>query len=251
MRTKFGETRSVIHKKHALMSPDSYELTPAPSWPGSDVMFVITPDMGAQFTEYIVTMPKGAIGKNPLPGAERFFMVLDGEVRLQMDDGDTHSLTPECYALVPAETEHEIEASAASRLVVLERFYEPLDDLDLPELVVGKVSDRPKERMTDDGLLEVQKLIPADVKFDCAVNVMEFKPGGSLPRVETHYVEHGLLMLNGGGVYRLDDDWYPVCAGDVIWMGPYCEQWFGAIGTESARYLIYKNWNRDPLIGAM
>jgi (S)-ureidoglycine aminohydrolase len=67
--------------------------------------------------------------------------------------------------------------------------------------------------------------------------------------VETHFVEHGLLMLDGGGVYRLDDNWYPVAAGDVIWMGPYCPQWFGALGATPARYLIYKNWNRDPLAG--
>jgi (S)-ureidoglycine aminohydrolase len=55
-------------------------------------------------------------------------------------------------------------------------------------------------------------------------------------------MEHGLLMLDGGGVYRLDESWYSVSAGDVIWIGPFCPQWFGAIGRQNARYLIYKNW---------
>ncbi len=65
--------------------------------------------------------------------------------------------------------------------------------------------------------------------------------------VESHVMEHGLLMLSGGGIYRLGEHWYPVKAGDFIWMAPYCPQWFGALGKTAARYLIYKDWNRHPL----
>ena len=54
-------------------------------------------------------------------------------------------------------------------------------------------------------------------------------------------------MLEGGGIYRLGDSWYPVTAGDFIWMAPWCPQWFGAIGKVPAKYLIYKDWNRHPL----
>jgi len=100
--------------------------------------------------------------------------------------------------------------------------------------------------MKGDNMLMLQKLLPADQSYDCEVNVMNFSPGASLPYVETHFMEHGLLMLDGGGIYRLDTSWYSVEAGDVIWMGPFSAQWFGAIGRTNARYLIYKNWNRDP-----
>jgi (S)-ureidoglycine aminohydrolase len=54
-------------------------------------------------------------------------------------------------------------------------------------------------------------------------------------------------MLEGGGIYRLGDAWYPVTAGDFIWMAPFCPQWFGALGKRPAKYLIYKDWNRHPL----
>ncbi len=60
-------------------------------------------------------------------------------------------------------------------------------------------------------------------------------------------MEHGLLMLEGGGIYRLGDNWYPVQAGDFIWMRAFCPQWFGALGKTRAKYLIYKDWNRSPL----
>jgi (S)-ureidoglycine aminohydrolase len=60
-------------------------------------------------------------------------------------------------------------------------------------------------------------------------------------------MEHGLLMLDGTGVYRLDDDWFPVQAGDVIWMASFCPQWFVAMGKQPARYLYYKDIHRDRL----
>ncbi|MFM8365021.1 MAG: cupin domain-containing protein, partial [Verrucomicrobiota bacterium] len=66
--------------------------------------------------------------------------------------------------------------------------------------------------------------------------------------VEHHIMEHGLIMLAGQGVYRLEDEWYPVREGDVIWMAPYCPQWFVAMGDAPASYLYYKNVNRLPAL---
>lgn len=219
-----------------------------PNWPGSKIVVVISPQMGAQFSQFLAEMPEGAAADAPGKGIERFFYVLEGTVSLRIG-AEVHRLAAEAYALVPAGLEHEIKAIDAARLVVLEKIFVPLAGAAHPELVVGTVAVQPKRSMSDDGLLGVRKLLPSDERFDCEVNVMEFQPGGSLPYVETHFVEHGLLMLGGGGVYRLDDAWYSVAEGDVIWMGPYCSQWFGALGREPSRYLIYKNWNRDPMAG--
>ena len=38
-----------------------------------------------------------------------------------------------------------------------------------------------------------------------------------------------------------------VQSGDVIWMAPYCAQWFVAMGKSPARYLYYKDVNRPAL----
>src|SRR5271157_265802 len=109
-----------------------------------------------------------------------------------------------------------------------------------------KVASHP---LGDDPGLQVKCLLPDEVSFDFAVNTMVYQPGAALSMVEMHVMEHGLLMLEGGGIYRLGDCWYPVIAGDFIWMGPWCPQWFGAIGKVPAKYLIYKDWNRHPLAG--
>ncbi len=64
---------------------------------------------------------------------------------------------------------------------------------------------------------------------------MCYQPGAALALVEIHVMEHGLLMLQGGGIYRLGNSWYPVQTGDFIWMAPYCPQWFGALGKTSGK----------------
>jgi (S)-ureidoglycine aminohydrolase len=73
---------------------------------------------------------------------------------------------------------------------------------------------------------------------------MTFQPGATLPMVEVHVMEHGLLMLAGAGIYRLGNNWYSVAEGDFIWMAPYLPQWYGALGKTPTKYLIYKDWNR-------
>jgi (S)-ureidoglycine aminohydrolase len=80
-----------------------------------------------------------------------------------------------------------------------------------------------------------------------AVNIFTYDPGATLPFVETHIMEHGLLMLSGCGIYRLDADRHRVAAGDVIWMASYCPQWFIAQGKTPSSYIYYKDVNRAPL----
>ena len=92
----------------------------------------------------------------------------------------------------------------------------------------------------------LQTLLPVDPRFDLAMNIFTYRPGATLPFVETHIMEHGLLMLAGQGVYRLEDSYYPVQAGDAIWMAPYCPQWFVAMGDAPASYLYYKDIHRLP-----
>jgi quercetin dioxygenase-like cupin family protein len=102
-------------------------------------------------------------------------------------------------------------------------------------------------RLGDDPWLQVKCLLPDTMQFDFAVNTMTYHPGAALSMVEAHWMEHGLLMLEGGGIYRLGDAWYPGTAGEFIWMAPWCPQWFGAIGKTPAKYILYKDWNRHLL----
>ena len=245
LRKQFGETRSTFQDNHALISPDSFERTTLPNWPGIDIIFVITPQMGARFSMYLAEMPDSSIGQKPFSGLERFIFVLSGSITLQVGD-HSHEINVEGYAFIPADQFHSIKANGETRIVVLEKVYSELENHSQPSVYVGDTKEVPMVPMKGDDRLMLSKLVPEELSFDCEINVMDFSPGASLPYVETHFMEHGLLFLDGGGVYRLDDCWYSVAEGDFIWMGPFCPQWFGAIGRTNTRYLIYKNWNRDP-----
>jgi (S)-ureidoglycine aminohydrolase len=133
---------------------------------------------------------------------------------------------------------------------VIEKAYIPSSAANASGVIVGSEDSIPSTPLDDDSCLQVKHLLPDNLSFDFAVNTMTYQPGAALSMVEMHVMEHGLVMLEGGGIYRLADAWYPVTAGDFIWMGPWCPQWFGAIGRVSAKYLIYKDWNRHPLAGS-
>jgi (S)-ureidoglycine aminohydrolase len=141
-------------------------------------------------------------------------------------------------------------AGKASRVAVVEKTYQALASVKPPTPILSSEDAITSHALGDGPDLQVKCLLPDTMSFDFAVNTMVYQPGAALSMVEMHVMEHGLLMLEGGGIYRLGDAWYPVTAGDFIWMGPWCPQWFGAIGKVPAKYLIYKDWNRHPLAGA-
>ena len=132
---------------------------------------------------------------------------------------------------------------------MIEKAYIPNLTANGSGVIVGTEDSIPSTPLDGDPSLQVKHLLPDTQAFDFAVNTMTYQPGAALSMVEMHVMEHGLVMLEGGGIYRLADAWYPVTAGDFIWMGPWCPQWFGAIGKVPAKYLIYKDWNRHPLAG--
>lgn len=55
---------------------------------------------------------------------------------------------------------------------------------------------------------------PSGVRYDMHLNILTFEPGAVIPLMETHIMEHGLYSLGGKAVYRLNQDWVEVEAGD-------------------------------------
>jgi (S)-ureidoglycine aminohydrolase len=85
---------------------------------------------------------------------------------------------------------------------------------------------------------------PTDLSHDAHVNIVTFQPGGVIPFEETHVMEHGLYVLEGKAVYKLNRDWVEVEAGDFMWLRAYCPQACYAAGPGPFRYLLYKDVNR-------
>jgi (S)-ureidoglycine aminohydrolase len=243
----FGTTRSQTRRSHALIAPDSFVTADLPGWERSQGIILIAPRMGARFSQYLALMEPGASAGQPLPGVERVLYVLEGQVDLTVPGSSARSLGPGAFAFCPPSTHVAVRATARSRLNVFEKRYVIRPNFAIPDPVIGDEREIAGTPFMGDADAMLKVLLPPDPRFDLAVNVFTFRPGTTLPMVEVHVMEHGLLMLEGQGVYRLGDDWYPVKKGDVIWMAPFCLQWFVAMGKGPASYLYYKDVNRDPL----
>src|SRR5207245_9357648 len=147
-------------------------------------------------------------------------------------------------AYLPESFEHRLVATETSRVAVIEKPYQALDSGRPPRPIVSSEEAVFSHPLEDDPDLQVRCLLPDEMSFDFAVNTMVYQPGAALSMVEMHVMEHGLMMLEGGGIYRLDNSWYSVTAGDFIWMGHWFPQWFAAIGHESAKWITYKHGKR-------
>jgi (S)-ureidoglycine aminohydrolase len=239
-----GQTRSSNRADHLLLTPDTFVRTALPGMKGCTGVVHVGPAFGAAFTQYTAEFEAG--GELGEVEAQRFVYVLEGTVEFETK-GKKADLGARGYAFVPQGTEHRVTAARPSRVAVFEKTYQPLESAKPPAAIVSSEDSVVPTPLGGDPDLQVKCLLPDTPSFDFAVNTMVYQPGAALSMVEMHVMEHGMLMLEGGGIYRLGDSWYPVAAGDFIWMGPWCPQWFGAIGKVPAKYLIYKDWNRHPL----
>ena len=241
---RLGQTRSSQQHNHVLLTPDTFVRTTLPGMKACAAIVHAGPALGARFVQYTAEFESGGeLGPTP---AQRFLFVLEGQLRLEVD-GRQSDLGISGYAYLPEGVSHRIVATSQSRAAVIEKRYQTLASVESPRVLIFSEDAVSPHALGDDESLQVKCLLPDKMDFDFAVNTMVYQPGAALSMVEMHVMEHGLLMLEGGGIYRLGDSWYPVTAGDFIWMAPWCPQWFGAIGKVAAKYLIYKDWNRHPL----
>lgn len=239
-----GHTRSARRADHLLLTPDTFVRAPLPGMKKCTAIIHAGPAIGAAFTQYTAEYEAG--GELGATDAQRFVYVIEGSVKIETK-GKKGELGPRGYAFVPQGAAHKVTASAKGRAAVIEKAYRALEGVKAPAAILSSEDAVTSTALGGDEDLQVKCLLPDVPAHDFAVNTMVYQPGAGLSMVEMHVMEHGLLMLEGGGIYRLGDSWYPVTAGDFIWMGPWCPQWFGAIGKVPAKYLIYKDWNRHPL----
>jgi (S)-ureidoglycine aminohydrolase len=243
----FGTTRSRVRRSHALIAPDSFVRSDLPGWELSRGIILISPRMGARFVQYLAIMEPGGSAGPAAPGIERVLYVLEGEVALTFPGAGACTLVAGGFAYCPPGLATALRARAPSRLNVFEKRYVARPGIPVPEPLCGDEREVAGVPFLGDPDAVLKVLLPDDARFDLAVNVFTYQAGATLPMVEVHVMEHGLLMLEGQGIYRLNDEWHPVRQGDVIWMAPFCPQWFVAMGKGPARYLYYKDVNRDPL----
>lgn len=207
----------------------------------------------------------------PDPMAQGVVFVVDGAVRLKVDSisrkaapGFTASrsagfkpidrvLEAGGYAYLPAGCNWSLanEGEEPATFHWIRKAYEAVEGMDPPLPFVTSDQDQPIQWMPDtqERWGTTRFVDPDDLAHDMHVTIVTFEPGGTIPFEETHVMEHGLYVLEGKAVYKLNQDWVEVQAGDFMWLRAFCPQACYAGGPGRFRYLLYKDMNRLPRLG--
>lgn len=223
---------------------EGYPVSRSPLWANTEIRVLTSPAMGAAFVQHHLTFAPGATGKRASDGRiESFFYVLSGQITLRTSK--EHRLAAGDFAFVPPASGYELTASENATALLLHKVYEAAAGIEPPKEIIGSEKKIPADVWMNNPASRLQLLIPDELQYDMAMNIFTFDPGHGLPYVETHVMEHGLLFLQGKGMYYLDGEWMETEKDDFIWMGPYCPQSFYATGPTPVKYIYYKNVNRE------
>lgn len=251
-RAVFTEAYAVIPKGVYSDIVTSY----LPFWEKTRCWIIARPLSGfaETFSQYIVELaPGGGSDKPELDAAaEGVFFVVDGEVTVTLD-GKEHRLEPGGYAFIPPASDFRVRNNAAgtARFHWIRKAYEAVPGIQAPEAIFANEKNIAPNPMPDtEGRWATTRFVdPEDLRHDMHVTIVTLKPGAVIPFAETHVMEHGLYVLEGKAVYRLNQDWVEVEAGDFMWLRAFCPQACYAGGPTNFRYLLYKDVNRHPKLG--
>ena len=222
-----------------------------PFWDNTRLWVLSRPLSGfaETFSQYIMEVAPGGGSDRPEtdPMAEGVLFVVEGACQLTVE-GAAHDLGPGGYAYLPPGTPWTLRntSDAPVRFHWIRKLYEAVDGLPLPEVIITNEQDvAPTPMPGTDGKWATTRFVdPSDMRHDMHVTVVTFEPGAVIPFAETHVMEHGLYVLEGKAVYRLNQDWVEVEAGDYMWLRAFCPQACYAGGPGKFRYLLYKDVNR-------
>ncbi|MCV2866038.1 bifunctional allantoicase/(S)-ureidoglycine aminohydrolase [Defluviimonas sp. WL0075] len=222
-----------------------------PGWSETRMWLIARPMTGFSetFSQYVMEVAPGGGSDAPdnEPGAQSVIFVTKGTATLSLD-GQDHVLDDGGYAYIPPGRAWRLwnRSGAPVHFHWVRKLYEPAEGIATPDPIVS--SDRtvtPIAMPDTDGRWATTRFAdPSDLRHDMHVNIVTFQPGGLIPFEETHVMEHGLYVLEGKAVYKLNRDWVEIEAGDFMWLRAYCPQACYAAGPGPFRYLLYKDVNR-------
>ena len=201
------------------------------------------------FSQYIVEVLPGGGSERPEtePAAEAVLFVVDGAFTLTIG-GTAHTMRPGGYAYIPPACDWRVvnDGERPARFHWIRKAYQRVEGIDAPEPLIASDREVEPTPMPDtDGKWATTRFVdPSDMRHDMHVTIVTFEPGAVIPFAETHVMEHGLYVLEGKAVYRLNQDWVEVEAGDFMWLRAFCPQACYAGGPGRFRYLLYKDVNR-------
>jgi (S)-ureidoglycine aminohydrolase len=251
-RAMFTEAYAVIPKGTMRDITTSF----LPFWEGTRLWVIARPLSGfaETFSHYIMEVMPGGGSERPEtdPSAQGVLFVVEGSLSVTVD-GKAHEMGPGGYAYLPPQSGWTLRNTGTEpvRFHWIRKAYQAVEGLSQPEVIVSNEADiAPMPMPETEGKWATTRFVdPSDLRHDMHVTIVTLEPGAVLPFMETHVMEHGLYVLEGKGVYRLNQDWVEVEAGDYMWLRAFCPQACYAGGPGPFRYLLYKDVNRHMPLG--
>jgi len=227
-----------------------------PHWDRTVAWIIARPLSGfaETFSQYVMEVAPGGGSDRPEPDpdAEGVLFLMDGELTVTID-GAAHRMLKGGWAYLPPGSGWTARNPGASpaKFHWVRKIYEKVDGIDTPGPQFANDQDVvPMAMPGTAGKWATTRFVdPQDLRHDMHVNIVTFEPGAVIPFMETHVMEHGLYVLEGKAVYKLNQDWVEVEAGDFMWLRAFCPQACYAGGPGKFRYLLYKDVNRHPKLG--
>ena len=246
-RAVFTEAYAVIPRGVMRDIVTSY----LPFWEKTRLWIIARPLTGfaETFAQYVMEVQPGGGSDRPEPEpeAQTALFVMEGEIEIRLN-GEARRLGPGGFAWLPPASGWSLRATSetAAKFHWIRKIYQRVEGLEIPEpLFLNERDITPTAMPGTEGRWATTRFVdPADLRHDMHVTIVTFLPGGIIPFAETHVMEHGLYVLEGQAVYRLNEDWVEVQAGDFMWLRAFCPQACYAGGPAPFRYLLYKDVNR-------
>ncbi len=246
--------RAVFTEAYAVIPKDTMRdivTSLLPHWDKTRAWIIARPLSGfaETFSQYIMEVSPGGGSQKPEPdpAAEGALFVTAGNFTLIID-GHAHPMRPGSFAYLPPKTDWSLTNESGEKAAFhwVRKAYEFAEGIDAPKPLVTHEDDIAPTAMpgTDGAWATTRFVDPNDIRHDMHVTIVTLAPGAVIPFAETHVMEHGLYVLEGKAVYRLNQDWVEVEAGDFMWLRAFCPQACYAGGPANFRYLLYKDVNR-------
>lgn len=228
-----------------------------PFWEDTRLWVLASPVGGfcQTFSHYLMEVESGGGSTTPETeeGVQSTLFVTTGNLTLTVND-ESHQLQCGSYVYLPPGANWALFNTGEDQAGFhwFRKPYQYVKGLEEPDVIVVQEGDIEAYVMpgSNEGWSTKRFVDKTDLRHDMHITIVSFEPGCVIPFLETHVMEHGLYVLEGKGVYKLNQDWIEVEAGDYMWLRAYCPQACYSGGDGVFKYLLYKDVNRHMVFPA-
>src|SRR5471032_968949 len=174
MNFPYGQTRTRVAARHALIAPDGHVKSNVPGITGAATIILINEAMGAKFAQMLVTFESGGRAALPANGIETagYFETGGGTLTI---GGLKEKVVAGAFFFAPAGEGWSITApKKGTRVTLFHKEFAPLAGVVAPKAIIGDATKVEGQPFLGDPDARLQVLLPDVAAFDLAMNIFTY-----------------------------------------------------------------------------